>query len=249
MDQLALFFKTIEPNLTAGGVLLTLSYTLFRLSQYFWLQETEIAKENFEKIKDILGEYKDIYIRPVLVGHAKEWVSGAYNEAVSLFSDQITSLKIHTLQTQTTPPQNIQYVLQSDIDNTTSAFSKALLISQLKKNDRVESFFSTKEGVGLLDKLDNMYLKARDYKRIYDLKISACQNLSYGLFALTFLAFTSALHLVIPFHLALIYLYIYLTIFLTMATMFYFIRFANLRRKLRTLWEELKITGSIDVRN
>lgn len=246
MELLAEFLKNIEPNLTTGGVLFAVSFSLFKLSHYFWLHENEIAKENFEKIKNILGEYKDIYIRPIIISHVKEWVSGAYTEAVSVLADQLTQLKVHTHQTQA---QTVQYVLKDDIETICSPYSKAELVTQLKKNDKVEGFFSTKGGVGLLDKLDNMYLKARDYKRIYDLKISACQNLSYSLFGLTFLSFTSMLHLVISFHLALIYLYIYCAIFLIGATLVNFIKFASLRRKLRTLWEELKITGSIDVRN
>lgn len=235
MVSLTEIIQSIEPNLKIGGVFLTLSIVFFKIGHFFWEHERNIAKDNINKLRDILGHFKELFIRPTLEKKTREWIHGAYEEAITTVANYV---KEQADQKHSISSQQIQRMFD--------AFAKADLLTKLQANDRISEFYSSTAGVSLLEKLDVQYLRARDYKRIYDLKISACRNMVYICFTLALVFLCGLLHLITTFPDFLLHLFLYGTLTLIISLAIQFVQYEYQRRKLTAIWEELKTVGGFD---
>lgn len=227
----------ISPDLKTGMVLISLAILFFKIGSSFWDYEKEASKESIDKLKDVLGHFKDVYIRPILERKTYEWIESAYHEAIKSSFAHISV----TVQGTTTKTLTV-----TEINDAFSAFNQATLLADLKSNDKVAEFYSSPSGVGLLDKLDANYLKARDYKKFYDKKISSCRNTMYLCYTLALLLFTCLGHLILPFSEAGIYFAAYSAFILFILGLINFIQFEVHRRKLVSTWEDLQTIGNLD---
>jgi hypothetical protein len=235
-EQLATVLQQFSPDLKVGGVLVAISILFFKIGNFFWDYEKTASKESIEKLKDVLGHFKDLYIRPILEKKTYQWLDGAYQEAISLAHNHVSAA------VQKTPPRRFEL---DDVDSAFSDFNKANLIAQLKSNDRVSEFYSSNDGVSLLDKLDSSYLKARDYKKYYDQMISSCRNLIYFCYSLGVILFCSLLHIAFPFPQSITYFIFNSCLLIFLLGLINFIRFEVYRRKLSSIWEELLTIGNL----
>lgn len=238
MSELSDIVNNIFPDLKTGVGLITLSIGFLKAGHWCWTYEKEDSKESIDRLKEVLGHFKDVYIRPILERQTQEWIDGAYEEAVK-------KSHLHAMSFFDGKPKGSS-ITDSELNVIFSKFNQSKLIEELKSNDKISEFYSSQSGVGLLDKLDLSFLKARDFKRYYDLKIDSCRMAMYLFFTLALMLFISIAHLIFPFPEALVYFVLYSAIITFIIGIVNVLRFEYYRRKLSTTWQELKMIGNID---
>lgn len=228
------FLNQIKPGLTFGSVSLIFSLGAFKAAQIFWEMEKNSATENIDRVRELSGQFKSQFIEPILIGKTREWVGAAYDEAIELVKGK---------------------VFVSDgkggkkYDGREGAFSSLKIAeykAELRKNDKVQGFFSSKEGGGILDKLDKQYLRVRDFVNLYHKHIVGLRNswiLSSVIASLLFLGLIKFLidplpPIIVTCWLVLIIVTFSLNIFFAISSEYY-------RRKIHKIWADYQINGRL----
>jgi len=80
------FLVSVRPGLTLYWVLLTFALLSFGVGRFFWKYEKELCNENIERIKDLMGGFRNRYIEPILT----KILDMTFNDGYKLAINELT---------------------------------------------------------------------------------------------------------------------------------------------------------------
>ncbi len=233
------FLVSIRPGLTLYGVLLTFALVSFGVGRFFWKYEKELCNENIERIKDLMGGFRNRYIEPILTRILDMTFSDGYKLALKeLINDLYTKKR--------TESGELKDELV-DVEMLKAVVGKAALDGRLpvKSTEVVEGFLSSTSGEQLFDNLDHAYERQSTLSRQYHNACQACGRASYSFFSLSILLLVGILRIFGKWPDVISFLWLFLSLLTFLYGVYYFVRLEIHRRSLLRMWEELEIYGRI----
>ena len=114
---------------------------------------------------------------------------------------------------------------------------------ELKANNKVQGFFSSSEGTGLLDKLDKQYLRVRDFVNLYDKHIEGLRNSWILSFTITILFFSGFLKFLINIPDVFVTFWQIIVGLVFILNIIFAVKSEYHRRKINKLWRDYQVNG------
>jgi hypothetical protein len=236
------FLKSIRPDLTLYGVLVTFSVISFLVGKYFWKFEGQLRRENIERLMDLMGGFRRTYIEPFLM---RQMIEGRKNA----YSNLVNGLLVDIYEKERAETREVQYKLVN-VDKLKDIINESALkrrIDQLGKADEevIEQFFISASGDELFDKLDHQYENKYEISIQYHKACRACKHLSYAFFFLALSLITGVSQIFIYWDKMVFFFWIFVSLEALAYGIYSFIKLEYYRSKLIRTWEDLQIYGKI----
>jgi len=234
------FLVSVKPGLTLYGVLLTFALLSFGVGRFFWKYEKELCNENIDRIKDLMGGFRNRYIEPILTKILDMAFNDGYRQAID---ELIRDLYIK----KRNESGEFEHELVAD-ETLKALLGKAALDGRLlnvKSIGIVEQFLSSTSGDQLFDNLDHAYERQSVLSRQYHSACQACGRASYSFFSLSILLLAGILRVFGKWPDVIFFLWLFLSLLTFLYGIYHFVRLEIHRRSLLRMWEELQIYGKI----
>ena len=176
-----IFFQGIWPDLTFGAVLVTFFLVAVGSARFFYIQEKELRKENFDRLTNLVANFRRKHIHPV--------ISNALNRFYTEGQNKIVSDIIDMVFTDTSGLGGSFAGELKPYDELSDELNIEALHSLVSKTDSIEidKFLSSAEGYSFLNLIDTINKKKIQIKLLYDTSCSSARNLMYICLVLSFL--------------------------------------------------------------
>lgn len=241
------FLRSIRPDLTAYGVLLTFAVISFVAGKHFWKYEQELVAENLDRLRDLIQNFRSRHIEPVLRQELDGAISAAYEVAINgLIAD--LHPKDRTTAEEVSRRELSLEELRVRLKELSDIVSEAALearLRKLKSGSTAEGFIESASGQRIFDRLDAAYTRLADVSRRYQRACGACAGASYAFLALFLVLIIGLLRSLWAWPDLILHLWLFAGVGLFLLGIVYFVRLEFNRRGLLRLWEEFQIYGRI----
>lgn len=241
--------QTTKPDITLWGILLTFTGAAFAAGRFFWKYEKDLGEQNIERTKELMDGFRHLYIEPIFSKELSDAMDAGYNSAINGLIGELYSKSYS--ESGETQQKLVEYDQLKDIlqiqtlNNRLGRDKAAIGTIPGYSAPKIEAFLSSESGRALFENLDHTYERKSYLSSHYDNACLACAKASYAFFSLSFLFLAGMLQIVQQWSGLLLYFWFFTSILALVYGIYFLIKLEYYRRKLFTLWKEMKFYGKI----
>lgn len=232
--------QTTKPDINLWVVLLTFAGAAFAAGRFFWKYEKDLGEENIERIKDLIDGFRRLHIEPIFSKELSIARDTGYYSAVKGLIGELYSKSYSEsgeIQQKLVEHDKLKDILQINELNKR--------IERDKAETKIEVFLSSDPARELFDNLDHAYERKSYLSGYYNNACISCAKASYSFFTLSFLLFSGMLQIVLQWSGLFLSFWLFTSILVLVYGIYSLVKLEYYRRKLFTLWKELKFYGKI----